>query len=94
MHQPKLQDELIYPMPINTPALFEPITIYVSNLNSFKILNHQYIMHYVASGPIRLKSLDYLIGTQQIHILNKNNKLYDLLQFCYKTDNITIFAEP
>jgi hypothetical protein len=51
-------------------------------------------MHYVASGPILLKSLDYLIGTQQIHIRNKNNRLYDLLQFCYKTDNITIFAKP
>ncbi len=30
--QPKLQDELNFPLPINIPALFEPITIYVSNL--------------------------------------------------------------
>ena len=32
MHQPKLQNELNFPTPINTPALFESITIYVSNL--------------------------------------------------------------
>ena len=37
MHQPKLQDELYFPPPINTPALFESITIYVSNLEHMAV---------------------------------------------------------
>ena len=38
MHQPKLQDELNFSTPNNTPTLFESITIYVSNLEYLAVM--------------------------------------------------------
>ena len=39
MHQPKLQDELNFLTTINTPALFESITICVSNLEYLAVMS-------------------------------------------------------
>jgi len=47
MHQPKLQNELNFPTPINTPALFESITIYVSNLEYLAETGFSDYMQYV-----------------------------------------------
>ena len=44
MHQPKLQDELNFLTPINTPALFESITIYVSNLEYLAVMGSNAFM--------------------------------------------------